>query len=283
MFFSSFLRTTFVLFRLDWLIQRCLQVYLSELNPSTNVSLHSALIGKGIFSGLIERDLKHSTMTIRDYSRFVRNREEEILLAQIEKHPDWIESLPDQSVSNDVERFARLERLCRPLILPIREIAWKNDEDDQLLLVESIIRSHLTHLRAIYSFPRLHSVASSSSIDLFLAREHQHLIADQDDLSRRMEQLLEILPTSDVSLLTSNALVRSILYDRPAMIKNFVNNYGSALEYLSKATPSDVNLKFIRRRRALIRLLRLEQASEQEEELIFQVIRCLSVSLKLHF
>ena len=216
-------------------------------------------------------DLKHSKAKLLDYSRFIRNGEDAILLEQIEKNVDLIESLPDHSSSSDAQRFSRLESLCQPLILPSREIVDQTDSEDQLLLVESIIRSHLTHLRAISSFPRFHLTASSSLIDEFLSREHQHLLADQEELSLRMEQLLEILPTSDMSVFRSNDFIRSILYDRSALINTFVNNYGAALEYLSKATATDVNLKFIRRRGALIRLLRLEQAREQEEELIFQV------------
>jgi len=142
--------------------------------------------------------------------------------------------------------------------------------EDEMLLVESIVRSYLTHLRSIYSYKRLHSI-SSSLIDLFVSNELHLLQTLENDLCNRMEYLLEVFAGIEISSSNMDSFCRSILYDTNSTITNFVTNYGLALENLSKSTSNNVNLRFIRRRKQLIQVMRLEQARRQDDDLVFHV------------
>jgi len=139
-----------------------------------------------------------------------------------------------------------------------------------MLLVESIIRSYLTHLRSIYSYQRIHSTCLSL-IDLFILIESHLLKIIENDLSIRMENLLEIFSGIDNSLTNIESFIHQILYDSNSTIANFVNNYGLALEHLCKTTSNNVNLRFIRRRKQIIQVMRLEQSRKQDDDLVFHV------------
>ena len=177
--------------------------------------------------------------------------------------------LPSPSRLRNDDLFLTFERLFPSVIFPQENILCRKEDD--LLLVQSIVRSYLTHLRSIYSHSHIHSTCSSI-IDLFLFIEYNFLEKLEKDLSTRMEYLLEIF--NGIENLSSNAeaFIRSILYDSNGSLANFVNNYGVALEHLCKATATNINLRFIRRRKQFLRVMRLEQNRKQEiDDLIFHV------------
>jgi len=124
--------------------------------------------------------------------------------------------------------------------------------------VESIVRNYLTHFRSIDSYQRLDSTCVSL-IDLFLLIECHLLKSLENDLCHRMENLLEIFSGIEKSSSNTDLFIRSILYDSNSLMTNFVENYGFALENLCKMTSNNVNLRFIRRRKQLIQVMRLEQ------------------------
>jgi hypothetical protein len=62
-----------------------------------------------------------------------------------------------------------------------------------------------------------------------------------------------------------------------------VSNYGLALENLSKSISSHVNLRFIRRQKQIIDVMRLEQARKQDDELVFHVNSLLYTILNFDF
>jgi hypothetical protein len=136
--------------------------------------------------------------------------------------------------------------------------------------VESIVRNYLTHFRSIDSYQRLDSTCVSL-IDLFILIECHLLKSSENDLCHRMENLLEIFSGIERSSSNTDLFIRSILYDSNSLMTNFVKNYGLALENLCKMTSNNVNLRFIRRRKQFIQVMRLEQTRKQNEDLIFHV------------
>jgi len=139
-----------------------------------------------------------------------------------------------------------------------------------MLLVESIIRSYLTHLRSIYSYQRIHSTCLSL-IDLFILIESHLLKTIENDLSIRMENLLEIFSGINNSSINIELFIHEILYDSNSIMENFVINYGLALEHLCKTISNNVNLRFIRRQKQIIQVMRLEQSRKQDDDLVFHV------------
>jgi hypothetical protein len=177
--------------------------------------------------------------------------------------------LPDSSSMTNNDLFLTFERLFKSVILSNKDSFIRKEND--ILLVESIVHSHLTHLRSIYSYQPVHSTFSSI-IDLFVFIECHLLKTLENDLCVRMEHLLEVF--DGIESLSSNAelFIRSILYDSNSIITNFVDNYGVALEHLCKTTSTNVNLRFIRRRKQFIEVMRLEQTRKQEtDDLTFHV------------
>lgn len=169
-----------------------------------------------------------------------------------------------------MDLFVRFEQLLSSVLLPVKRIDSKNELD--FLLVESIIRSYLTHLRSIYSFPHVHSSISSSLIDLFLLLEYQSLEQFEQNLSNQMEHLLEIFSGLAYSNSDSQAFIPKILYESDLNIEKFVKNYGRTLEHLRRATAKNVNLRFIRRRKQFLQIMRLEQIRQQTtDDLAFHV------------
>ena len=160
------------------------------------------------------------------------------------------------------------ERLFESVILSNEKIC--STKEDEMLLVESIVRSYLTHLRSIYSYQPLHSTYSSL-IDLFVFNEYHLLQILENQLCNRMEYLLEVLAGIEIPSSNIESFIRSILYDKNSTITNFVTNYGLALENLSKTTSNNVNLRFIRRRKQFIQVMRLEQTRRQDDDLVFHV------------
>lgn len=136
-------------------------------------------------------------------------------------------------------------------------------KEDDMLLVESIVRSYLTHLRSIYSSPPLH-LSPSSLIDLFILLEYQSLKTFEHHLIIQMEHLLEIFAGIESPSLDTNAFIRSILFDSNSLIANMINNYRSTLEHLSQSTSKNVNLRFIHRRKQFLQIIRLEQLRKQQ-------------------
>jgi hypothetical protein len=173
-----------------------------------------------------------------------------------------------QSTNNDNNIFFTFDRLFESVILSNEKM--DSIREDEMLLVESIVRSYLTHLRSIYSYKSLHST-SSSLIDLFVSNELHFLQTLENDLCNRMEYLLEVFAGIQISSSNIDSFIHSILYDYNSTITNFVTNYGAALQNLSKSTSNNVNLRFIRRRKQFIQVMRLEQARKQDDELVFHV------------
>jgi hypothetical protein len=136
--------------------------------------------------------------------------------------------------------------------------------------VESIVRNYLNHFRSIESYQRFDSTCVSL-IDLFLLNECHLLKSLENDLCHRMENLLEIFSGIERSSSNTDLFIRSILYDSNSLMTNFVENYDFALENLCKMTSNNVNLRFIRRRKQLIQVMRLEQTRKQNEDLVFHV------------
>jgi len=176
--------------------------------------------------------------------------------------------IPEASKLANNDLFLTFEYLFKNIILS-NENDYSTKEDD-MLLVESIIRSYLTHLRSIYSYQHFHSTYSSL-IDLFIFIECHLLKTIENDSSIRMENLLEIFSGIDSPLTNIESFIHEILYDSNSTMTNFVTNYGLALEHLCKTTSNNVDLKFIRRRKQIIEVMRLEQARKQDDDLVFHV------------
>jgi hypothetical protein len=160
------------------------------------------------------------------------------------------------------------ERLFKSVILSDKNLSLTKEND--LLLVESIVRSYLTHLRSIYSYQPVHSTCLSL-IDLFIFIECHLLKTIENDLSIRMENLLEIFSGINSPLTNIESFIHEILYDSNSIMENFVINYGLALEHLCKTTSNNVNLRFIRRQKQIIQVMRLEQSRKQDDDLVFHV------------
>jgi len=176
--------------------------------------------------------------------------------------------IPNPSEMGDNDLFLTFDRLFKSLILSNDEIC--STKEDDMLLVESIVRSYLTHLRSIYSYQRFNSTCSSL-IDLFILIECHFLKTLENNLCTQMEHLLEIFSGIEIPSSNTDSFIRSILYDSNSIISNFVTNYGLALEHLSKTTSNYLNLRFIRRRKQIIQVMRLEQARKQDDNLVFHV------------
>jgi hypothetical protein len=118
--------------------------------------------------------------------------------------------LPDSSSMTNNDLFVTFERLFKSVILSNKDSFIRKEND--ILLVESIVRSHLTHLRSIYSYQPVHSTFSSI-IDLFIFIECHLLQTLENDLCTRMEHLLEVF--DGIESLSSNAesFIGSILHD----------------------------------------------------------------------
>jgi hypothetical protein len=160
------------------------------------------------------------------------------------------------------------ERLFKSVILSDKNLSLTKEND--LLLVESIVRSYLTHLRSIYSYQPVHSTCLSL-IDLFIFIECHLLKIIENDLSIRMENLLEIFSGINSPLTNIESFIHEILYDSNSIMENFVINYGLALEHLCKTTSNNINLRFIRRQKQIIQVMRLEQSRKQDDDLVFHV------------
>ena len=86
-----------------------------------------------------------------------------------------------------------------------------------------------------------------------------------------MEHLLEVLAGIEIPSINTESFIHSILYDLNSTMTNFVANYGAALKHLCKMTSNSVNVRFIRRRKQFIQVMRLEQARKQDDDLVFHV------------
>lgn len=292
------------------MIQRCLQVYLSDLNqsalqlrleqnyPSNSqlIQIHTEIISKKIFG-------KNSTMFIEkdfhidrqskafDYRNYIENEDQSIFINYLQQvisikssfislflfvlknsNPLAIlEKYPRSFSRENEDLFEIFEQFFDGILFPMKENEMKKEDD--MLLVESIIRSYLTHLRSIYSSPPPHS-SSSSLIDLFLLLEYQSLKTFEHHLINQMEHLLEIFAGIESPSLQTNAFIRSILFDSNSIIANFINNYRSTLEHLSQSTSKNINLRFIRRRKQFLQIIRLEQSRKQQiDDCEFHVCR----------
>ncbi|CAF3088863.1 unnamed protein product [Rotaria sp. Silwood2] len=289
-----------------WLTQRCLQVYLSDSTQSSlnlrlqqkNLSekkftnfekqmeqitnIHSYIITKKVFSNnsmnFTENDfyidLKHcfetNQITMIDYRNYIQYEDEQIFINYIKQSIDPLNLVkliadPLQSMNNDL--FSIFERLFEKIILS-NEKNISTKEDD-MLLAESIVRSYLTHFRSIYSSQH-HSICSSL-IDLFINFEYHLLESLQNNLCHQMEYLLEVFAGIDISLSNTDSFIHSILYESNSNIKHFVANYGLALKNLGEMKSNNVNLRFIRRRKQFIQIMRLEQARKQDDDLVFHL------------
>jgi hypothetical protein len=176
--------------------------------------------------------------------------------------------IPDASQMTDNDLFLTFERLFTSVILSNDDISFTKEND--MLLVESIIRSYLTHLRSIYSYQHVDSTCSSL-IDLFIYLECHLLKTLANNLCIQMEDLLEIFTGIEIPTSETESFICSILYDKNSTMTNFVINYGVALEHLCKTKSNNVDLKFIRRRKQIIEVMRLEQSRKQDDDLVFHV------------
>jgi len=86
-----------------------------------------------------------------------------------------------------------------------------------------------------------------------------------------MENLLEIFSGINNSSINIELFIHEILYDSNSIMENFVINYGLALEHLCKTISNNVNLRFIRRQKQIIQVMRLEQSRKQDDDLVFHV------------
>jgi hypothetical protein len=86
-----------------------------------------------------------------------------------------------------------------------------------------------------------------------------------------MENLLEIFSGINSPLTNIESFIHEILYDSNSIMENFVINYGLALEHLCKTTSNNINLRFIRRQKQIIQVMRLEQSRKQDDDLVFHV------------
>ncbi|CAF3981160.1 unnamed protein product, partial [Rotaria sordida] len=86
-----------------------------------------------------------------------------------------------------------------------------------------------------------------------------------------MEYLLDVFSSIHIPLSNTNSFIRSILYDSNSNIQNFIGNYGLALKNLSQMKSNNINLRFIRRRKQFIQIIRLEQARKQDDNLVFHL------------
>ncbi|CAF1088574.1 unnamed protein product [Rotaria sordida] len=93
----------------------------------------------------------------------------------------------------------------------------------------------------------------------------------QKNLSHQMEYLLDVFSSIHIPLSNTNSFIRSILYDSNSNIQNFIGNYGLALKNLSQMKSNNINLRFIRRRKQFIQIIRLEQARKQDDNLVFHL------------
>jgi hypothetical protein len=159
--------------------------------------------------------------------------------------------LPDSSPKTSPDLFSTFERLFKSVLLPNRDTSMRKEDD--LLLVESIVRSHLTHLRSIYSSPPIHSTFPSI-IDLFLYIECHLLQNLENDLCIRMEHFLEVFDEIESFSSNTESFVRSILYDSnfgrypPGRIRSpFVSPFALLLvhSFLFCIHPTCISLSFL--------------------------------------
>ncbi|CAF3428145.1 unnamed protein product [Rotaria socialis] len=285
-----------------WLTQRCLHVYLSDSTQASFelrlqqkilsekqfpklekqieqiVHIHSYIITKKIFSNnwmnFVESDfyidLKHlfdtNQMNMIDYANYIENDDEHILMKYIKKSMDpstLVKTIPDPSQSMNNNLFLIFERFFESIVLPNEESY--STKEDEMLLVESIVRSYLTHFRSIYAHQ--HPSTPSSLIDLFIFMEYHLLKSLENDLAHQMEYLLEVFSDIEISLPKTDLFIRSILYDSNSTIQNFVANYGLALRNISERKQNNINLRFIRRRKQFIQVMRMEQVRKQDDRI----------------
>ena len=178
--------------------------------------------------------------------------------------------IPDSSKFLTTNIFLIFERLFENSI-SLNERYRSTTNDDEMLLVESIIRSYLTHLRSIYSYQPSHSTSSSSLIDSFILIEYNFLQSLEKNLSYQMEYSLDVFAGIDVPLTNTDTFIHSILYDSTSIIKNFVAHFGLIMKNVGQTKVTNVNLRFIRRRKQFIQVLRLEQARKRNDNFAFHV------------
>jgi hypothetical protein len=111
--------------------------------------------------------------------------------------------LPDLSPLTNNELFLTFQRLFPSVILSNTKLS--STKEDEMLLVESITRSYLTHFRSIYSFPR-----HLSLLDFFLSLECQFFQKLEHQLSSQTEQLLEIFAGIEIPSSKTETFIRSI-------------------------------------------------------------------------
>ncbi|CAF1139632.1 unnamed protein product [Adineta steineri] len=283
-----------------WLIQRCLQVYLSDSTQSALyfrlqqklssfenfkklhkqiepiLHIHTYMISKKIFPNNFTEnnffiDLKHCFDTNQtnmiDYTNYIQNEDEHTLIHYLKQSSDpssLVKILPDPLQLPTNKLFITFQCLFNSMILPT-ELVYST-KDDEMILVEPIVRNYLTYLHSIDSDQCLDSTCSSI-MDLFILIEYRLLQKLQNNLCKQMEHLVEVFDNIEIPSSNTNSSIRSILYDSNSTINDFVANCGLALKNLSKNTSNNINLRFIRRRKQFIQLMRLQQ----NENLIFHL------------
>lgn len=180
---------------------------------------------------------------------------------------DLLKVLPDSSRTKNFDIFLKYENLLEKIVLCDENIS--STKEDDMLLAESIIRSYLTHFRSIFSYQ--HSSTFLSLSDLFIYMEYRLLKSLEKDLCHQMENLLEIFAGIEIPSSNTSQFIRSILYDSNSNIGNFVSNYGLTLKHISEMKSNNINLRFIRRRKEFLEIMRLERDRQKHNNRVFHV------------
>ncbi|CAF1651003.1 unnamed protein product [Adineta ricciae] len=200
-----------------------------------------------------------------DYTNYIQTEDEQILMNYIRQSTDpcaLVRQISDPIHFPTAHLFVTFRHLFDGILLSNERIS--PTKEDQMIFVESIVRHYLDRLRSIDSHQPSHST-SSSSIDLFISNECVLMKKLSTDLCYRMDHLLEVFTRVEVTSPEMESLIRSIPHD--STIVNFVRNYQIALKHLCEMNSNDVNLKFIRRRRQFLQLIRLKR----DDNLLFHL------------
>ncbi|UJR29306.1 hypothetical protein I4U23_010520 [Adineta vaga] len=296
-----------------WLTQRCLQVYLSDSTPSAlqlrlqqklllnetyrkfnkqidqTLDIYTYFISKRVFAknwtSLTENnlymDLNHylniKSSTTLDYTNYIQTDDEQILIDYLKQSTNpcsVIRQIPDSIRLPTTQFFFTFDRLFDSILLSKESI--DPTKENEMILVESIVRYYLDCLRSTDSQQSLRSICSSS-IDLFVLNECALLRELSNDLCDRINHLLEIFTRVETASLETKLFIRSILYG--STMADLVANYHLASEHICKTDSENINLKFIRRRKQFLQLMRLEQGRQQHVNLVFH-IKCDNKSTK---
>ncbi|CAF1650884.1 unnamed protein product, partial [Adineta ricciae] len=211
-------------------------------------------------------DLNHHINTNQsnmiDYTNYIQTEDEQILMNYIRQSTDpctLVRQISDPIQLPSAHLFVIFRRLFAGILLSNERVS--STKEDQMIFVESIVRHYLDRLRSIDS----HQSSHSSPIDLFVSNECVLMRKLSTALCHRMDHLLEVFARVEAASPETKLFIHSILHD--FAMANFVRNYQLTLEHLYKMNSNDVNLKFIRRRRQFLQLIR----RKRDDNLLFHL------------